>query len=61
VVPVVLMSGDQQPPPGEPLQRQVDQLRDVVEELLAVQQGLEQRAIRTTATLRVVVELVKGI
>jgi prefoldin subunit 5 len=42
------------------LQQQIDQLREAVDEIQAVYLGLEQHAIRATATLRVVVELVQG-
>ena len=41
------------------LQRQVDLLREAVDEIRAVCLGLEQHVIRATATLRVVVELAK--
>jgi prefoldin subunit 5 len=41
------------------LQRQVELLQEAVDELRAVYLGLEQHVIRTTATLRVVVELAK--
>ena len=41
------------------LQRQIERLREMVDEIQAVYEGLEQHVIRTTATLRVVVELAK--
>jgi hypothetical protein len=43
----------------EELRRQVESLRDAVDELRAAHLGLEQHVVRTTATLRVVIELVK--
>jgi hypothetical protein len=43
----------------EELRRQVECLRDAVDELRAAHLGLEQHVVRITATLRVVIELVK--
>jgi prefoldin subunit 5 len=42
------------------LQQQVEQLQEAVDEIRAVYLGLEQHVIHATATLRVVVELVRG-
>ncbi len=41
------------------LQRQVELLKEAVDEIRAIYLGLEQHVIHATATLRVVVELVK--
>jgi hypothetical protein len=57
---MVPLNGEPPSPTVEALQRQVEHLQEMVDELRVVQQGLGQHMIRATATLRVVVELVKG-
>jgi prefoldin subunit 5 len=43
----------------EELRHQVERLQEAIDEIKAAHLGLEQHVVRATATLRVVVELVK--